>query len=141
MSTDRSPQDGYSIWGVQGPSSRFRFPVVAIVAILAACDNKVASAPSPQWEPRFLEVGTQTGVRSEGESWGLAVGDFDGDGWLDLFSGNHGRDFQLLRNLGSSGFADATSRIAGSTRSDLHGAAWADFDNDGDQDLLVLTGA
>ncbi|MBD5782468.1 CRTAC1 family protein [Pelagicoccus sp. NFK12] len=79
------------------------------------------------------------------QSGGAAAGDFDGDGWVDLFVTRVGAPDILYRNLGRSGpqgvvtFQDITSRagVGGSYHS--NGAAWADIDNDGDLDLYVTT--
>jgi hypothetical protein len=112
---------------------------------LAACgDPSEAVQPSPrvesesESEPWFEEVTAAAGLEVEGNSWGIAWGDVDGDGWQDLVSTNHGEDLTLHRNEG-----DGTFRLRDTPRKpgDKHGAAWADFDRDGDEDLLVLTGA
>lgn len=77
-------------------------------------------------------------------SMGLAVGDYDGDGWLDICSTHfHGESNTLYRNLGPAGFEDVTALVG------LHeptlpflgfGAALADFDRDGLPELLVANG-
>lgn len=78
-----------------------------------------------------------------GMTHGAAWADFDGDGLPDLYVTNHLKNAQLFRNLGSGTFADVTGErfapkdVAG----DKHGAVWADYDNDGRQDLAQLTGA
>lgn len=69
---------------------------------------------------------------------GVAVGDYDNDGFDDLFVTNWGRD-RLYRNLGDGTFADV-SDDAGLTREALtSSAAFADFDGDGWLDLAVVT--
>ncbi len=74
--------------------------------------------------------------------WGIScnVGDVDLDGWQDLFvtngfSSSSGPNV-LFHNLGSGSFADITDAIGGGAF-DGRGAAFADFDNDGDLDLVV----
>ena len=68
-------------------------------------------------------------------SMGLAVGDYDGDGWLDIYSTHYYEESNTLyRNLGGSGFEDVTATVG------LHeptlarlgfGTAMADFNADG----------
>ena len=77
-----------------------------------------------------------------GESWGNAWGDFDGDGYLDLWATNHKHKPSLYRNNRDGTFTDIIDQVWNAYAfADTHGVAWADFDNDGDQDLIVLCGA
>ena len=90
---------------------------------------------------RFEEVSEQAGITRTGESWGNAWGDFDGDGYLDLWTTNHKQKPSLYRNNGDGSFTDIIDTVWDAyPYADAHGAAWADFDNDGDQDLIVLSG-
>ena len=71
----------------------------------------------------------------------------NGDGHPDLFLNNHARKSSIYLNNGSGVFTDAINSLdpehywtgSGATE-DTHGAVWVDFDNDGDQDLVVSTG-
>jgi len=89
------------------------------------------------------------GVRSsqlpEDMGSGAAWGDYDNDGWQDLFlvniAGPLGGDIEarsvLYRNLGDGTFADVTD-AAGIDHAELGmGAAWADYDGDGWRDLFI----
>lgn len=90
---------------------------------------------------QFEEVSQRAGITRVGESWGNAWGDFDGDGYLDLWATNHKQKPSLYRNNGDGTFTDIIDEIWDANPfADTHGVAWADFDNDGDQDLIVLSG-
>ena len=78
-----------------------------------------------------------------GESWGASWGSLNDDVYPDLYVSNHGMLNSILRNNGATSFTDViqTADLDGTTtispEQDIHGGAWADFDNDGDQDLFV----
>ena len=78
-----------------------------------------------------------------GETWGAAWGDINGDIYPDMFSNNHGDRNGLYRNNGDGTFTDVTENAdidrvwIDEPRGDFHGAAFADFDNDGDQDIFA----
>ncbi len=78
-----------------------------------------------------------------GMTHGAAWGDYDNDGKPDLWLTNHLNQAQLYKNLGNGQFKDVTHELFDSKDlgRDKHGAQWADFDNDGDLDLVQLTGA
>jgi len=91
----------------------------------------------------FTDVTEQAGVVGEGYSMGVAVGDYDNDGWQDLYvvGVNHN---QLLHNNGDGTFSDVTEG-AGLTGIDPQRgktwsicAGWFDYDNDGWLDLFVV---
>ena len=91
---------------------------------------------------RFEEVSTKAGTLHPGASQGASWGDFNGDGWPDLWVGNHYTPPSLYLNQRDGTFLNVTASVwVGDPQADKHGAAWADFDNDGDQDLLVMVGA
>lgn len=75
---------------------------------------------------------------------GVAIGDFDGDGWPDFYLTNSrfGAPNALYRNRGNGTFEDvaATANLADLNRPGegvSMGSVWGDFDNDGREDLLV----
>ncbi|MCY3742933.1 MAG: FG-GAP-like repeat-containing protein [Candidatus Poribacteria bacterium] len=110
---------------------------ILITLLLIFCPLCTASS-----EIRFEDVSQQVGINRVGESWGNAWGDFDGDGYLDLWANNHRHKPSLYRNNGDGTFTDVIDEVwDANPEADTHGSAWADFDNDGDQDMIVLSGA
>jgi len=79
-----------------------------------------------------------------GMTYGAAWGDFDGDGRPDVYLTNHWKldGAKLFRNLGNGRFEDVTDKYFSpqDLTGDKHGAVWADFDNDGQPDLVQMTG-
>jgi enediyne biosynthesis protein E4 len=86
----------------------------------------------------FTAVTAKAGVGAEGLfGMGVAVGDYDNDGFPDLFVLGYGRCL-LYHNNGDGTFTDVTAR-AGVQNSGLwaSSAAWFDYDNDGKLDLVI----
>jgi hypothetical protein len=92
----------------------------------------------------FVDVAETLGIASLGRlksegGVGCAIGDYDGDGLLDIFVPGYGVN-RLWRGSAEGGFADAA--LAGVTEgADNHavGAAWGDLDNDGRPELSVMS--
>ena len=90
----------------------------------------------------FKDITYNSGIHYRGASYGVAWGDYNNDGFIDLWTGNHGFPATLYENLGNGTFADVTlEAFKHQPRGDFHGTAWVDFDNDGDSDLIQLVGA
>ena len=91
----------------------------------------------------FTDVTEKAGVQGIGYSMGVAAGDFDNDGFVDLYvtGVNHN---QLLHNNGNGTFTDVTAKagVTGLLGSGKKGwsvtAGWFDYNNDGLLDLLVV---
>jgi tetratricopeptide (TPR) repeat protein len=87
----------------------------------------------------FDDVSERAGITSfrQGYGHGVAVGDFDNDGWPDLFV-TRWKSYALYRNRGDGRFEDVTEQAGlGGDRDWPTSAAFADLDNDGDLDLYV----
>ncbi|MEM9154726.1 MAG: CRTAC1 family protein, partial [Cyanobacteria bacterium P01_F01_bin.33] len=76
-----------------------------------------------------------------GLGFGSSWGDFNGDTLPDLYVSNHFKPVSLYLNNGDNTFTDIAAETILEQGFDTHGAAWADFDNDGDKDIVQLTGA
>ncbi|MEM6447014.1 MAG: VCBS repeat-containing protein, partial [Cyanobacteria bacterium P01_D01_bin.123] len=76
-----------------------------------------------------------------GLGFGSSWGDFNGDTLPDLYVSNHFQPVSLYLNNGDNTFTDIAAETILEQGFDTHGAAWADFDNDGDKDIVQLTGA
>ena len=98
--------------------------------------------------------GAGIGVNTRWLGWGVGFVDLDGDGWLDLFLVNghvypevdrlqseagYKQPKVVYRNLGNGRFADVSERLGTpvTTPKAGRGAAFADFDNDGDVDVVI----
>lgn len=84
----------------------------------------------------FEDVTAKAGVEGSGYSSAAATGDFDNDGFADLFIANVGRN-QLYRNRGDGTFEDVTAKAGVGHAGTAISAVFFDCDNDGRLDLLV----
>ena len=86
----------------------------------------------------FEEVSEQSGLDNSFYSMGVTVGDFNNDGYPDLYISNYGTNV-LYKNNGDGTFSDVTkkSNTGGKENGFSVGAAWFDYDNDGFLDLYV----
>ncbi len=93
---------------------------------------------------QFEDVSVAAGVDYTGESYGASVGYANNDPLPDIFVNNHRAPPALLINLGNGTFQDREFEVDAwqtTPRSDQHGGTFADFDNDGDFDLMISAGA
>ena len=84
----------------------------------------------------FTDVTANSGAGHSGYGMGVSAGDFDGDGWTDLFVSNYGPNL-LLKNMGGVRFDDVSVAKRVSDESWGASSAFFDMDLDGDLDLFV----
>ena len=92
---------------------------------------------------RFTDVSEAAGItKAYGAGLGVATGDYNGDGWLDLYVANDGTPNQLWINHRDGTFVDegllsgSAVNLSGNPEGSM-GIASGDFDLDGDEDLFV----
>ncbi len=91
----------------------------------------------------FTDVTEKAGVAGLGYSMGVAAGDYDNDGFVDLYVTGVNNN-QLLHNNGNGTFTDVTAKagvqgmVAGRGKAWSVTAGWFDYNNDGLLDLLVI---
>ncbi|HEY4965976.1 MAG TPA: CRTAC1 family protein [Puia sp.] len=94
----------------------------------------------------FRNVSHQTGLDKSVYAMGANFGDIDNDGWLDMYLGTGNPEFQSLvpnkmfKSVDGKYFADITNAARLGNLQKGHGVAFADIDNDGDQDIFIKSG-
>ncbi len=84
----------------------------------------------------FTDVTKEAGLAIETYGLGCAVGDYDNDGFEDLYLTTVGSN-HLFHNLGNGKFADVTEKAGLASPGFSASAVWVDYDNDGMLDLFV----
>ena len=91
----------------------------------------------------FTDVTAKSGLKGSGYGMGVAAGDYDNDGWVDLYIAGVDKN-QLFHNNGDGTFTDVTDRAGvggarnGSGKPFSISAGWFDYNNDGLLDLFVV---
>ena len=120
----KTPEDVLEPWPGKGP----------LVDRLYRNDLEVR--PDGSRSLRFTDVTEEIGLVSDGYGMGVVTGDFDNDGWIDLYvtnlEGNH-----LFRNRGDGTFEDVTDRAGVQDTRWSVPAVFFDYDRDGWLDLFV----
>jgi len=113
--------------------------------------GKLLTPPPAAWKPgnrlfknlltetgdlRFVDVTEKAGVGHVGYGMGVAVGDYNNDGFPDLYVTNLGRNV-LYHNNGDGTFTDVTAAAGVADSRWSSSAAWVDIDGDGYLDLFV----
>ena len=84
----------------------------------------------------FTNVAEQAGVTNDRWGFGVAVGDFDNDGWPDLYVANYGKN-RLYRNNHDGTFSDVAEKAGVTLGNWSTGPSFGDYDGDGRLDIFV----
>lgn len=84
----------------------------------------------------FTDVAAKAGVQNDRWGFGAVVGDYDNDGWPDLYVSNFGQN-RLYHNNHDGTFTDVAVKAGVALGNWSTGATWGDFDGDGRLDLFV----
>ena len=127
---------GFSVRMTQISTRKYRGVFLLLVAIFM-CSQANAQI-------QFQDKTATAGPFHTGESWGASWGHLNDDLYPDMYVSNHGMPTSVYRNNGDGTFSDVTAaaiqegQLTGSAiNADIHGGTWADYDNDGDDDLFV----
>jgi hypothetical protein len=106
--------------------------MLVLAASLAGC----SPPPAP-----FVDASDGAGLGAPVPCYDAALADFDGDGLVDVYTGDHWAGAMLLRNLGNGRFENVVAGSGVDPGGDQHGHGWGDADGDGRPDLYVAIGA
>jgi hypothetical protein len=84
----------------------------------------------------FTDVSAKAGVANERWGFGVAIGDFDNDGWPDIYVSNFGKN-RLYRNNHDGTFTDVADKAGVALGGWSTGVTFGDYDGDGKLDLFV----
>ena len=115
--------------------------------IYVACDSTASTMYRNNKDGTFTDVSLENGTayNEDGNAqagMGVTIGDYDNDGLPDIFKTHFADDLPILYKNSGKAFFEDVSRMAGfdHTRYVQWGTGFADFDNDGWQDILTVTG-
>ncbi len=141
--------------GIQVPGEHYAFGVLTadfenrgLTDVYVACDSTASLLYRNKGDGTFDEVGVQAGVAYTEDGlgqagMGVAAGDYDGDGFLDILKTNFSDDTpNLYRNNGDGTFSDRVfdAHLGNNVKYLGWGCGFVDFDNDGWKDIFMANG-
>src|SRR4030095_12465347 len=100
---------------------------IAIVLLICSSYSQVT----------FTDVSVSFGLNDPGNGQGAVFLDVNNDGYLDIFLDNNGNPSRLWINNGGTNFSDQTSSYGLTFTGPGRGVSAADFDNDGNVDMMI----
>jgi hypothetical protein len=88
----------------------------------------------------FTDVADAVQIQTNYYTWGAEWGDYNNDGFMDLFLASTTGFNQLYKNNGNGTFSDVAVTAGVNDQGQSYSCGWADIDNDGDLDLYVAKG-
>ena len=85
----------------------------------------------------FTDVAKEAGVTNDRWAKGVCAGDFNRDGWIDIYVSNKGQENRLYQNLGDGTFKDVATELNVTGPIQSFPCWFWDFDNDGSLDIFV----
>jgi len=141
-----APEKRYIVESMSGGAALFDFDgdgrqdIYLVNSLTVATAANPAAARSELWrnhgDGRFSDVSEKAGVAFPGWGMGVCTGDFDNDGWEDLYVTCFGPN-RLYRNNGDGTFTDVAPKAGVADQRWSTGAAFGDYNNDGRLDLFV----
>lgn len=116
-------------------TSRFSLLILGTI-----CIASLGAAQAPERVTQFKELVKYQLPGPMDRTSSVAIGDVNGDAFVDIFIGNVGAQDRLLVNNGKGQFVDETAKRLPSSLDDTYAAALADIDLDGDLDLVLGMG-
>lgn len=95
------------------------------------------SLPIQTLRAQYQEISQAAGIDAAGPFRGLAFGDFDGDGWDDLYVCSRLGENKLYRNRGNGTFIDVSKAAGVNSSANTRLAIWGDLNNDGYPELYL----
>jgi hypothetical protein len=109
------------------------------IDLFIATDSGVSPLYKNNGDGTFSDVTENAGLCRVGTGMGVAVGDINADGNIDLFVTNTG-EYHLWKNNGNGTFTDVARKLGISRNLLGWGAGFTDFDNDGNIDIYAVNG-
>ena len=120
-----------------GPANRLMMNVPARLLSAALVGVGVWGTARGQGAPNFDNPSAAAGILAPGYHHAVAVGDYNGDGWDDIYVGTTNGVNTLYRNNRDMTFTEVGVLAGVADAGRTYAAVWGDFDNDGDLDLAT----